>query len=135
MTTGYVIKAQYFLPTHVEHLFPHGTWEDLEREDLRTKRDVANEVVLVDNSTGTKYSEYNVPAVIVEEASNGNATGRGFADSDDEELDWWSNDEQIEKDSQSAQSFWNGLHNPEGDHGSENSRWDAYKLLEGVSDR
>lgn len=135
MTTGYVIKAQYFLPTQVDHLFPHDTWEDIEREDIRHKRDVANEVLLVDNSTGTTYSQYNVAAVIVEEAANGNETERGFANSDDEELDWWSNDEQIAKDSQSAQSFWNGLHDPQGDLGSENSRWDAYKLLEGVSDR
>lgn len=133
MTTGYVFKAQYFLPTSVEHLFPHGTWEDIEREDLRHKRDVADEVVLVDNSTGTKYTQYNVPAVIVEEARNGNDSGRGFATSDAD--DWWGDDDQIAKDSQSAQSYWNGLHDPEGDKGSENSRWDAYKMLEGVANR
>lgn len=140
VTTGYVMKAQYFLPTTVDHLFPLSTWEDIERPVGRQERSVATateEVVLVDNSTGTKYSQYNVPALVIEEGRNGNDTGRGFADSEDDadEFDLWNNDDQIEKDSKSAQTYWNGLHDPETDESSANSRWDAYKLLEGVTNR
>lgn len=136
MTTGYVFKAQYFLPTTVNHLFPLNTWEDLERDELvRTRREVdnADEVVLVDNSTGTKYSQYNVPAVIVDEGVNAKETGRGFANTeDDDELNFW-DDDQVEKDSKTAESYWNGLQDPDSDQA--NSRWDAYQLLEGVTKR
>lgn len=141
VTTGYVLKAQYFLPTHVNHLFPYGTWDDVPKdESVRRRRDVSSnvsEVILVDNSTGTAYSQYNVPFVVVEEGQNvHNESGRGFASTDDEdELNLWNDDDQVERDSKAAQSYWSDLHNPEKDQGTEHSRWDAYKMLEAVTNR
>lgn len=134
VTTGYVLKAQYFLPTKVDHLFPLDTWEDIERP--KVKRDVAGEVILMDNSTGTNYTQYNVPAVIIEEGLNEKKeNGRGFAQSaDDQEFERWGSDSdgEVEGDSKAAQSYWNELNDPESG-GGENSRWDAYKMLEGLS--
>lgn len=130
VTTGYVFKAQYFLPTKVEHLFPENTWEGLER----VRRDVDNEVVLVDNSTGTRYSSYDVPVVVIEEGRNGNGTERKLnsnaEDAEDEDNFW--NDDEVATDSKSAQAYWDGMHDAE-DQGSDNSRWDAYKMLEGIT--
>lgn len=136
VTTGYVLKAQYFLPTKVEHLFPLNTWEDIERP--KVKRDVSpvvEEIRLRDNDTGTEYSSYNVPVVVVDEGQNENRTkGRGFAMTSEDDVDsWWNNDDTVDQDSKAAASYWNSLADPE--TGSETSRWDAYKLLEGVTNR
>lgn len=136
VTTGYVLKAQYFLPTKVDDLFPLGIWEDIERpKNKRDLRDKEPGLTLVDEETGTNYTQYNVPAVVIEEGSNQhNESARGFAQTEDEE---WDDDEddQVTKDSLAAQSYWNGLHDPESDESSQNSRWDAYKMLEGITSR
>lgn len=128
VTTGYVLKAQYFLPTHINHLYPFNSWEGLEDLQMdRLRRDVQdNEVELVDNSTGTKYTEYNVPAVIIEEAPNGNKTE---GQEEEEEEDY---DSELKADSEAAKAYWDGLYDKSED-GPDNSRWDAYKALEGVS--
>lgn len=108
------------------------TWEGLERQ----RRDVLkNEVELVDNSTGRKFSTYDVPAVLIEESPNRNEIeetieGEG-KEEEDEEFASWDNDKEIKEESETAQTFWNALYDPNGS--SDNSRWIAYKALEGIA--
>lgn len=95
----------------------------------RLRRDVVdNEIELVDNSTGTKYSTYNVPAIIIEEAPNGNKTD-GEEENDEDYSEY---DSELKADSEAAKAFWDGLYDKSED-APDNSRWDAYKALEGVS--
>lgn len=130
MTTGYVIRAQYFLPTKVNDWFPVNTWEGLERQRRNALDDG---VELVDNSTGRKFSTYNVPAVLIEESPNRNLIEEATEEEEgeDEEFASWNSDKEIKEDSQAAQTFWNALYDPNGS--SDNSRWIAYKALEGIA--
>ena len=121
VTTGYVLKGQYFLPTKVNDLFPLNSWEGLERQ---RREALDNGVELVDNSTGTRYTQYDVPAVVVEEGSNGGQEG----EEEDSPSDF-----DLQADSEAAQSYWNGLLDTR-EEGPDTSRWDAYKALEGLAD-
>lgn len=96
VTTGYVFKAQYFLPTKAEHLRPEYTWEGFPARQLRTRRDLAeNETIVVDNSTGVKYSRYKTPVTIIEEKENEKVK-------EDDSDDFW-NDTDIEANTKAAQ--------------------------------
>lgn len=68
--------------------------------------------------------------MVVEEGEN---ERKPSEDEEDEELANWDNDADIKADSETAKSFWNGLYDSSG--GTENSRWLAYKALEGVAQK
>lgn len=95
VTTGYVFKAQYFLPTKAEHLRPEYSWEGFPARKFRQRREIkVNESVAVDNMTGLEYSRYETPVTVLEEKEN----EKVIEDVDDI---WGDND--IEEDTKAAQ--------------------------------
>lgn len=96
VTTGYVFKAQYFLPTKAEHLRPEYTWDGFPARTLRERRDLRdNETLIVDNATGTKAYRYETPVTVIEEKENEKVANE-LAN------DFW-DDSEIDEDTQAAQ--------------------------------
>lgn len=127
---GYVLKGQYFLPTRASDWRPSYSWDGFDsRRKRRDTGDQNTEEVVVDDLTGQKYVRYNVEPVVVEEGKLDNDIAEDFWDDDDEE-------ENENRDNSVASNFWNSWQQQQQpDASSDTSRWDAYKMMEQLTNR
>lgn len=142
VTSGYVFKAQYFLPTTTEDLRPYVAWDGFNTS--RKKRESGNttdldvEEELTDAVTGRRYTRYNVPAVLVE-AKNDTIAADDDDDVEDmsnEDEDFWNDNSQDLKDSADAQAYFNSVYDAQASRDKyETSRWETYSILEGIAKR
>lgn len=110
------MTAYTYLPTKVEDLLPLYTWEGLERN----RRDLKGQ---------ERNSEYDVQAVVIEEARNENQELFEDGDSDDSTEE----EDEVEKDTKASESYWKGLQASEEEQG--HFRWHSYLVLEGLTKR
>lgn len=127
VVTGYVLKAQYFLPTTPENLHPSYSWPNLSgRRARREVKDVSGEVLT--DETGLNYTRYTVPIVVVEEKANEEIR-------DDIDPEFFEEDDQIDEQKENllAQNVWSAMR----DEGPklDNSRWSAYRMIAGIAER
>ncbi|XP_039449120.1 uncharacterized protein LOC120428210 [Culex pipiens pallens] len=134
ITTGWVIKAQYFLPSTVDHLKPllWEGWNDTRRS--LGKRDVGGDV------PGDHYEKYEAKEVKIEteklpdEVESSDEEDDEFEDGDD---NYWLDDEEVERFQEADQRFPPNEMDAKAAEGynAGQSRWITYKTLEKVGER
>ncbi|XP_038120306.1 uncharacterized protein LOC119770108 [Culex quinquefasciatus] len=134
ITTGWVIKAQYFLPTTVDNLKPllWEGWNDTRRS--LGKREVGGQV------PGDHYEKYEAKEVKIETEKLPDEVES--LDEDDDEFDdgddnYWLDDEEVERFQEADQRFPPNEMDAKAAEGynAGQSRWITYKTLEKVGER
>lgn len=122
IVSGYVLKAQYFLPTETANLYPNP--DIFPGIFTRKKREAdKNQTNLIDKMTGQQYERYEQEAVLLEEKSD-------YEIAKEYEKDEWDDDEEDEEDQLVYPEEFKENHNFD----FENSRWTAYKVIEKLAE-
>ncbi|XP_038114622.1 uncharacterized protein LOC6041203 [Culex quinquefasciatus] len=121
VTTGWVIKAQYFLPYNVDDLKPV-RWPGW------------NGAVKKREADGVHFEHYEVNEVSIEMEKLSDEDDDGFEDGDD---NYWLDEEEVERSQEADQQFPPNESNAKEVEGynAEQSRWITYKTLEQVGGR
>ncbi|GAB0088586.1 uncharacterized protein DMENIID0001_030430 [Sergentomyia squamirostris] len=116
--SGYVFKAQYYLPTQGSDWRPaQDSWPN--KWSLRGKRDL---------TSASKVENYTVNEILIEESTNPPV---------EEDLSFLDDEESYDEEKstkEAAEAFWGKPPEKEVDYG-ENSRWNAYKGLEAIASK
>lgn len=115
ITSGYVFKAQYFLPTQASDWRPsEDSWQHEWKRDIQ-------------EATATKVENYTVNEIHIEESTDPPAS---------EDLSFLNDIEPYDEEKanqEAAEAFWGKpLAEDDADYG-ENSRWNTYKGLEAIA--
>lgn len=129
VTTGYVLKAQYYLPTKAEELRPSYAWPDL--VDGKRKKREASDGELRTDDMGFNYTRYSVPAVVVVEERLNKTIEHDIDPTFFED----GQHEEEQTDNSLAQNVWMEMQNEEPTNKLDDSRWNAYKMIAGVAER
>ncbi|XP_055643577.1 uncharacterized protein LOC129779860 [Toxorhynchites rutilus septentrionalis] len=124
ITTGYVLKAQYFLPISVNDLKPHlwDGWNETRR--VLEKRDAVTIL------PGQRYEQYTATDVEIKSEPLPEGDEEVFEDGDD---NYWLDEEEFEQHEDAEESMPSIETGSEG-YNAEHSRWTTYKTLEKIGE-
>ncbi|XP_053658946.1 uncharacterized protein LOC128708014 [Anopheles marshallii] len=139
ITSGWVMKAQYFLPTKVDDLKPElwENWNDsrraLSRRDLSGSDADPVKITLLPVTRG--HEQYVVDSVSIREDPLDNASDEGFDDGDD---NYWKDAEDDRLLQQAGSGRWPSPKEIDpaqlDGYSAEQSRWTTYKAMETLSE-
>ncbi|XP_055678114.1 uncharacterized protein LOC129786887 [Lutzomyia longipalpis] len=118
ITSGYVFKAQYFLPTQGSDWRPS---EDTWQHDWRRKRDLTE-------ATAAKVENYTANEILIEESTD--PPGEDIEDLSFLDDDYPYDEEKATK--EATEAFWGKPPEEEDENYGEKSRWNTYKGLEAI---